>query len=1024
MFKGLAAIAIALILGTTAVVYAAPSAQNFQNIQPFTDNTYFNGTSALRWKNIFTVNASTTNLTVGSSLNLSSIVIPIANGGTNASSFTTSGNTVYYNGTSILTAPTTAKVTTPYASSTALTAGNLFATNLTLSNALPIASGGTNASSFTTTGNGVYYNGTSLLTAPLTSSVVYPYASTTAVTSTNASTTNLIVSGSGGSTGCAQFSAIGLISNTGSPCITSTGGGVATTSITATYPIVITKTTATINFADAIGTTTVNVCASGCPFSDPNTALEAGFKSIHLAPETFTLTKPLKIIIAGTKITGEGNSTVLNFDGTTIPTAMMLAVPTAAVSNMSFRDFGITETDGGFVGTCVDFSHMETSVFERVNCTNVKIGYIASSGLSSFYNKIDSPIITLDGGYGAATSSVGISLNDLAAIKTVIINPRIRPLSTMSSSTGIYIDSHDVLCLGCDVEADALYGIYVTSDGSNSNLNVYLEGNQTNLKLDSGSAGVNVTGTIETADTATQNIVDGGSTGLTVNAKINGSARNYVSGNNFGAGTSTPGTSLDVYDGNSIGIIRLLGAGSSEFQSAIDLDSNNSTKGSGVINYDTIAGTEWYSGTGFDGTSAGNDGFVVNRKTGLSSFSTGVVNFLTSQNFFHITSTGNTGVSSSSPTARLQIGLPTSNIVTRAFDISSSTPTATSSIFTVFSTGLASTSALIVSNAGGTPGCATFAADGTISNTGSVCGAGGSSTDFTFGTSNFSTTTAATTSSIWTKGVFFSTSTTQASQFPLASSTLFSVFNANSVASQQVAAFGSARPASQANGDNGYFSFFGNNNSGVPSEIARETFSIQNVVAGSEQGRLTWSITTSGVLAAEAVLTPTALFPASNDGNALGVSGTAWADLFLASGGVINWAAGDVTLTHSTNKLTLSAADNLTFDYGSTTSLTTGNLFVTGNLINTGTAPTVGGCGTAAISATSTDMRGTISVTAGTPTSCVVRFSSTKSDTPTCIADGPSSALGSVGITAASTTGVQLNMPAVFSGNIYYICLQ
>lgn len=48
-----------------------------------------------------------------------------------------------------------------------------------------------------------------------------------------------------------------------------------------------------------------------------------------------------------------------------------------------------------------------------------------------------------------------------------------------------------------------------------------------------------------------------------------------------------------------------------------------------------------------------------------------------------------------------------------------------------------------------------------------------------------------------------------------------------------------------------------------------------------------------------------ALLIASNDGGALGASGTAWSDLFLASGGVINWNAGDTTLTHATGKLTL-----------------------------------------------------------------------------------------------------------------------
>lgn len=52
------------------------------------------------------------------------------------------------------------------------------------------------------------------------------------------------------------------------------------------------------------------------------------------------------------------------------------------------------------------------------------------------------------------------------------------------------------------------------------------------------------------------------------------------------------------------------------------------------------------------------------------------------------------------------------------------------------------------------------------------------------------------------------------------------------------------------------------------------------------------SITTPSVLAS------------SNDSGALGASGTAFADLFLASGGVINFNAGNATLTHSAALLT------------------------------------------------------------------------------------------------------------------------
>ena len=48
----------------------------------------------------------------------------------------------------------------------------------------------------------------------------------------------------------------------------------------------------------------------------------------------------------------------------------------------------------------------------------------------------------------------------------------------------------------------------------------------------------------------------------------------------------------------------------------------------------------------------------------------------------------------------------------------------------------------------------------------------------------------------------------------------------------------------------------------------------------------------------------------ANDAGALGASGTAFSDLFLASGGVINWNSGDVTITHSTNALAFAGASS------------------------------------------------------------------------------------------------------------------
>ena len=66
---------------------------------------------------------------------------------------------------------------------------------------------------------------------------------------------------------------------------------------------------------------------------------------------------------------------------------------------------------------------------------------------------------------------------------------------------------------------------------------------------------------------------------------------------------------------------------------------------------------------------------------------------------------------------------------------------------------------------------------------------------------------------------------------------------------------------------------------------------------------------------ADVQITASNVTPASNDGSALGVSGTAWSDLFLASGAVANWNAGDITLTHSAGKLTFGGDGAVEIDF-------------------------------------------------------------------------------------------------------------
>jgi len=57
--------------------------------------------------------------------------------------------------------------------------------------------------------------------------------------------------------------------------------------------------------------------------------------------------------------------------------------------------------------------------------------------------------------------------------------------------------------------------------------------------------------------------------------------------------------------------------------------------------------------------------------------------------------------------------------------------------------------------------------------------------------------------------------------------------------------------------------------------------------------------------AKEVVLAENSLSPGTSDGTALGTTSLMWSDLFVASGGVINFNNGDITVTHSSNTLTV-----------------------------------------------------------------------------------------------------------------------
>ena len=132
------------------------------------------------------------------------------------------------------------------------------------------------------------------------------------------------------------------------------------------------------------------------------------------------------------------------------------------------------------------------------------------------------------------------------------------------------------------------------------------------------------------------------------------------------------------------------------------------------------------------------------------------------------------------------------------------------------------------------------------------------------------------------------------------------VVNAASVATGM---FEGNRGVIAANNDEAYLSFRLSNNASSQEEVARITWVITDVTSTSADGRIDFAVMTNDILADELQLDGTALSPSTNDGLALGTTLLGFADLFLASGAVINFNNGDVIITHSLNVLAITGGN-------------------------------------------------------------------------------------------------------------------
>lgn len=229
-------------------------------------------------------------------------------------------------------------------SSAALTSGQVITalgfTPFGGTNPLPIANGGTNATSFATSGNGVYYDGTELATAPATSAVNYPYASSTVMSATKLYASSL------SSGNCVQAGAGGLLTTTAGACASALTGTIGQTAYFSGSNVA--QGTSTLVFAT---NSNIGFGASTTPYAN------FGYVAVS---STTDMNKPL-FQIQNNENTAINNSFTIDqwghvyYDGDQPTFTSCTGVVVTAGSNDAVGEF---HTNGGVTNGCVvTFKH-------------------------------------------------------------------------------------------------------------------------------------------------------------------------------------------------------------------------------------------------------------------------------------------------------------------------------------------------------------------------------------------------------------------------------------------------------------------------------------------------------------------------------------------------------------------------------------------------------------------------------------------------------------------------------------------
>jgi hypothetical protein len=137
--------------------------------------------------------------------------------------------------------------------------------------------------------------------------------------------------------------------------------------------------------------------------------------------------------------------------------------------------------------------------------------------------------------------------------------------------------------------------------------------------------------------------------------------------------------------------------------------------------------------------------------------------------------------------------------------------------------------------------------------------------------------------------------------------TALTLTNTTNSALVEAAAFHGDR-ATVATNDEAYTGHYLSDDAGNQDEMVRQSWYATSVTSGAETARQYFWTRASGTLARRWYFDHINLVPFTNDGLALGSASLGWSDLHLATGGTINWANSDATITHASNFMTFQGA--------------------------------------------------------------------------------------------------------------------